>query len=151
MELHPKIKPILEDINFLSRYKKLNQRFPLSNEAFENYSNEEVLKIFDSLGYNFKYAKKEKFFGLKESINGFDFTFNISCKCGVLEFIWGLTKDGERFTMGGPWGLIGDLLVHGNCSIKDPSFKSYAELKEILAEALMIYEDFKKRVIREVV
>jgi len=151
MQLHPKLKPVLEHINFLSRYGALYERFSLTEGRFDTYSNDEVLKIFELLGYKFKYNKKENFFGLKEQIKDFEFQFNISCKYANVELIWGLTKNKERLTLGGPWGLIGDLLIGYNCNIKDPMFTSYDDLQAILKEALLIYEDFKKEVIQEIV
>lgn len=79
MQLQPNLKPVLESINFVSRYRMLYERFPLTDKTFDTYSNDEVLKILESLRYKFKYFRKENFFGLKESIGKFSFTFNINC------------------------------------------------------------------------
>lgn len=149
MQLHDSLKPILEKINFLSRYKKLQEQFPYSDESFEDYSNHEVLRIIESFGYQVKYNKKENFFLIKESLNGYDFCFNISCKYGILELIWDIVKEGQRLTLGGPWGLIGDLLIDGDCNLKKPAFRNYDDLKEILHEAFSMYEDFKQESISQ--
>lgn len=149
MQLHPKLKPVLENIDFLSRYRALHEKFPLIDGVMHACSNEEVLRVLESLGYKFKYAKKENFFGLKEVISNYAFTFNISCKYGVVELIWDIVLNGERLMLGGPWGLTCDLLLNDTCDIKKPAFKSCDELKDILQEALSIYEDFKKEAMKE--
>lgn len=149
MQLHPTLKPFLERISFLSRYRTLQHRFPLGTETFEKYSNDEVLKILESLGYRFKFYRKENFFGMKESIENCSFTFNISCKYGVVEFIWDLLINDRRLMLGGPWGLIGDLMLNEKCNIKNPAFKNYEDLREILRDGLQIYEDFKREVLAD--
>lgn len=148
MQLYPSLPPILENIDFLNRYKQLRAHFPNTDDGFEDYDNDEVLKIIQEIGYSAKYDRKEKFFGIKESIEEYVFTFNISCKFGLTELIWGLTKNNERLTLGGPWKLIGDLLLGDDCAIKKPAFRNYEELKAILQEAFVIYEDFKREVLQ---
>jgi hypothetical protein len=149
MQLHTRLRPILEKINFLSRYKNLREKFPYTDESFEDYSKNEVLGILESFGYQIKYDKKENFFGIQESLNGYDFRFNINCKYGVVELIWDIVKEGERLTLGGPWGLIGDLLIGDDCNIKKPAFRNYDDLKEILQDAFSMYEDFKRESISQ--
>ena len=144
MQLHPSLRPVLEKINFLSRYRELRDKFPYTDESFEDYSNDEVLKMIESFGYPVKFDRKENFFGIKETVDEFVFQFNICMKYGITELIWGLTKDGERLTLGGPWGLIGDLLIGDDCNIQDPAFRNYDDLTEILEEAFSLYEDFKR-------
>lgn len=144
MQLYPSLRPVLEKIDFLVRYRELRKRFPYTDESFEGYSNTEVLRIIESFGYQVKFNKRENFFGIKESLARYDFRFNINCKYGVVELIWDIVKGGERLTLGGPWGLICDLLIGDDCNIKKPAFRNYDDLKEILQEAFSMYEDFKR-------
>lgn len=149
MQLNYRLRPALEDINFLSRYRALRERFPYTDIIFEDYSNKEVLKIIESFGYSVKYDKRESFFGIKESINTYQFCFNINCKYGIVELIWDVIKEDKRLTLGGPWGLIGDLLIGDECDIKKPAFRNYEDLKEILKDAFSIYEDFKQELLKQ--
>lgn len=149
MQLHPILKHILEKISFLDRYKALREKFPWTDESFEGYSNVEVLRIIETFGYEVKYDKRDGFFGIKESMGRYDFRFNISCKYGVVELIWDIVKEGERLTLGGPWGLIGDLLLGEQCNVKKPAFRNYDDLKEILKEAFSMYEDFKRESVKQ--
>ena len=147
MELNKNLKTILERINFISRYRGLHERFPLTGNVLEKYSGDMVLQIIESIGYKVKYNKKESFFGLKEFVNDYVFTFNISCKYGVVEFIWDVVVDNERLALGGPWGLTSDLLIGEKSNIRKPAFKNYDELKEILTDVFSIYRDFKNEVV----
>lgn len=148
MQLRSDIKSILFEIDFLNRYKLLSEKYPFADESFEKYSNEEVQKILKDLGYQFKFHKRENFFGVEESLCEFQFQFNINLKYGMVEFIWGLTQRGERITLGGPWGIVGDLLLGKDCEIKKPAFRNYEELNDILITAFKVYEDFKQAVVR---
>ena len=53
MQLNEKLKNILLDINFEQSYKLISEKNLLieGENSFENYSNDEVLSIFKSLGY----------------------------------------------------------------------------------------------------
>ena len=50
-DLELEIKEVLEKINFVERYKALSERFSNSENTFENYENEKVFEVFETLGY----------------------------------------------------------------------------------------------------
>ena len=149
MKQLPKIRQILENVKFEDSYRNISEKYSVDrDETFENHSYEKVLLILKSLDYNFKYNKRERFYELNQSINDYEFTFNISLKYGLVEFIWALRKNKELITLGGPWAFIIRLLNHGKkTDIKKPSFKNYDALESILKESLSIYEEFKSEVI----
>mgnify|MGYP000409814046 CR=1 FL=1 len=66
MQLNEKLKNILLDINFEQSYKLISEKNLLIEGAnrFENYSNDEVLSIFKSLGYWINNKPKFNNFGL---------------------------------------------------------------------------------------
>ncbi|WP_347921812.1 hypothetical protein [Pontimicrobium sp. SW4] len=150
MKQLPEIKLILENIKFENLYRNISEKYSASKEeTLESYSNEKVLSIFTSLSYSFIYNKKEKFYGLNQSIGDYLFTFNISLRYGLVEFIWVLRKNGELITLGGPWAFIIRLLNNGDkTDIKKPSFSNYEDLESILKEGLSLYEDFKSEVLK---
>ncbi|TJY37939.1 hypothetical protein [Pontimicrobium aquaticum] len=150
MKLLPEIKLILENIKFENTYRTISKNYSVDKEEMlENHSIEKVLSIFKSLNYSFKYNKKEKFYGLNQSVEDYLFTFNISLRYGIVEFIWALRKNGELITLGGPWAFIIRLLNNGDkANIKKPSFSNYEDLESILKEGLSLYEDFKLEVLK---
>lgn len=150
MQLNEKLKNILLDINFEQSYKLISEKNLLidGENSFENYSNNEVLSIFKSLGYLPKFKKRENFFENKERLENYEFIFNISLKYGLVELIWALKKDNELLDLGGPWSVIIRLLNDGvRTKIKKPSFKNYKDLESILKDSLSLYEDFKSAVL----
>ncbi|AEV68229.1 hypothetical protein [Acetivibrio clariflavus] len=144
MELKPDIKIALEKINFLERYKSLSTKYAFdTTECFKSYENSEVLNIFSELGYKATFNKSENFFKVVEKTPPYKFQFNISLKYGIAELIWAVWKD-KIYYGGGVWIMMKKLLGDNDENIKYPRFRNYTDLKEILAEAFAIYEDFKR-------
>ncbi|SEN04864.1 hypothetical protein [Lihuaxuella thermophila] len=147
MHLPPETKAALEKIDFIHRYKSLSAKYYCDlDESFMNVDNHEVLRIFKELGYHARFDKRENFFHIVEESPPCKFEFNISLKHGFLEFIWGTWKDGELL-IGDPWGMLKNLLDGRDESVRLPGFRNYHELKEILEEAFLMYEDFKRELL----
>ena len=147
MELHQSLKPILKKIDFVEKYGFLSKEFGNKNTTFENYDNDKVMSIIENYGYAVKFKRSENVFKIVEKIDDFEFQFNIKLKYGICEFIWGLTKNGERLSLGGPWGLISRLISDNSNRYPLPCFSNYDELNIILGSAFEIYEDFKKELL----
>jgi hypothetical protein len=144
MELKPDIKIALENIDFIERYKNLSMKYAFdTNECFASYENSEVLNIFSELGYKVTFNKSENFFKVIEKTPLFKFQFNISLKYGLVELIWAVWKD-KTYYGGNAWVMMKRLLEGNDENLKDPRFRNYEDLKEILTEAFAIYEDFKR-------
>ena len=79
MELSKKELEIFEKINLYERHSNISNQYRFE-ETFENYSNDEVIKIVKELGYSVKYRKKENFFQMIETIIGMKFYFHFSLK-----------------------------------------------------------------------
>jgi len=151
MKLTEKEKKIYDTIDFYNRYEKLSKEYQFE-DCFENYSNEKVMDIIEQMGYKVRYFKKESFFQVKEKSNNLKFNFHICLKYGNVELIMGQTntdtneKIGNVFTM-----IIKRIEISENIEkegyMKDPKFRNYDDLKEILKDAFSIYEDFKKEVV----
>ncbi len=143
MQLKQATKTALEKINFIERYKTLSNKYAFDlKEAFERYDINEVLNIIDGLGYKASYNKSENFFKIVEKTPEFKFQFNISLKYGLVELIWAIWMGKEYFD-GSNWVMLKRLLDGMDENLRDPRFRNYVELKEILEIALSIYEDFK--------
>ncbi|BCA33717.1 hypothetical protein CN520_21470 [Bacillus cereus] len=147
-DLELEIKEVLEKINFVERYKALSEKFSNSENTFENYENEKVFEVFETLGYKARYNKKADFFIVGEVKNkdSYAFRFNISLKYGVAELIWEAWHNDE-VRVGDPWDVFIRLLSNDMGKVPMLYFHSYDELKEIMKIAFEMYEDFKRELI----
>ena len=152
MELSKKELEIFEKINLYERHSNISNQYRFE-ETFENYSNEKVIEIVKELGYSAKYRKKEKFFQIIEVINELKFYFHFSLEYGMVEIIMGMMNKNKKNIIGG--------LVPNVCKkieivkneekegyIKDACFRNYEDLKNILREYFLIYEDLKTEVLK---
>ena len=143
---------IFEKIDLYERHSNISNQYRFE-ETFENYSNDEVIKIVKELGYSAKYRKKEKFFQIIETINEMKFYFHFSLEYGMVEIIMGMMNKNKKNIIGG--------LVPNICKkieivkneekegyIKDACFRNYEDLKNILREYFLIYEDLKTEVLK---
>ena len=154
MELSKKDLEIYEKINLYDRYRDINNLYRFE-ETFENYSNDEVIKIVKELGYTAKYRKKENFFQIIETINEMRFYFHFSLKYGLVEVImyWECINDKDKWGGGTFAGICKKIEIAKNEEkegyIKDACFTNYEDLKNILREYFLIYEDLKISLIYE--
>ncbi|WP_051506964.1 hypothetical protein [Saccharibacillus sacchari] len=147
MELKPEVKKSLEKIDFISRYKKLYMKYSFSSaERFKSYDNSLVMDLFGELGYKVSFNKKENFFKFIEQKHSYKFQVNISLKAGHTEIIWALWRN-EALQIGIPWILLKTLMGDSDQNIKYPIFRNYEDLKMILKESFLMYEDFKEEIL----
>lgn len=144
---------IYENINFCSRYENLSKKNQFEN-TFENYSNDEVVRIIEKIGHRAKFIKNGNFFKIEEKAFGIKFYFHINLKYGFTELIIGATNiELDEFILGGPFGGIFKDIAYvkdgEEKSVRKPKFSTYEELQEILKEALSIYEDFKVEFLKQ--
>ena len=152
MELSKKELEIFEKINLYERHSNISNQYRFE-ETFEKYSNDEAIKTVKELGYSAKYRKKENFFQMIETINGMKFYFHFSLKYGMVESIMGMMDKNKKNIIGG--------LVPNICKkieivkneekkgdIKKARFRNYEDLKNILREYFLIYEDLKTEVLK---
>ena len=152
MELSKKEFEIFEKINLYERYSNISNQYRFE-ETFENYSNDEVIKIVKELGYSAKYRKKENFFQILEPINEINFYFHFSLKYGKVEVImYWESKKNKAISGGGPFSRICKLITINKGrefeKIKYARFRNYEDLKNILREYFLIYEDLKREVLK---
>ena len=154
MELSKKDLEIYEKINLYKRHYTLSVQNNYEN-TFENYSNEKVIEIVKELGYSAKYRKKEKFFQIIETTNKLKFYFHFSLKYGMVEVIifWEY-ENNKDLSGGGLLSVVCKLIEIAKNEekegyIKDACFRNYEDLKNILREYFLIYEDLKISLIYE--
>lgn len=144
MEFKAEFREALLKMKFGERAKRLTENyFTDSNNTFEDYDNKEVIKIFKELGYDVKYDKRENFFKVTEQLSLYRLQFHICLKYGQVDLGWWLFKDNKYYD-GNVWFVMKGILDGTDERLMRPEFHNYEELKEILKEAFLMYEDFKK-------
>jgi len=143
MHINPLLLPVLQKIKFVDRYKSISLKYQFFDERFASFEIDRATRIIEAFGYAVKYNKSEKFFKIIESVADFKIQFNISLNGGIVEFMYGITKNGERLKIGGSVNTTIEIITESDFTVK-PCFRNYDDLKEILNEAFDIYEDFKK-------
>ena len=153
MELSKKELEIFEKINLYERHSNISNQYRFE-ETFENYSNEKVIEIVKELGYSAKYRKKEKFFQIIETINEMKFYFHFSLKYGLVEVImyWECINNKDKWGGGTFAGICKKIEIAKNEEkegyIKKARFRNYEDLKNILREYFLIYENLKTEVLK---
>ena len=147
IKLDERIRPVLEEINFIERYRNLSYSYADYDNKLKHYANDEVLRVASELGYRLSFNGKENFFKYIQKTDDLALQLNISLKYGSVELILDVVKGGERYQVGGPFGLI-VMLMGESERIKYPAFASYDELSEILKEAFGIYEEIKEALLK---
>ena len=153
MELSKKELEIFEKINLYERHSNISNQYRFE-ETFENYSNEKVIEIVKELGYSAKYKKKENFFQIIETINEMKFYFHFSLKYGLVEVImyWECINNKDKWGGGTFAGICKKIEIAKNEEkegyIKKARFRNYEDLKNILREYFLIYEDLKTEVLK---
>ena len=152
MELSKKELEIFEKINLYERHSNISNQYRFE-ETFENYSNEKIIEIVKELGYSAKYRKKEKFFQIIETINEMKFYFHFSLEYGMVEIIMGMMNKNKKNIIG---GLVPNICKKIEIAkneekrrlYKKARFRNYEDLKNILREYFLIYEDLKTEVLK---
>ena len=126
MELSKKELEIFEKINLYERHKNLSNQY--------------------------RYEDKLKNYSSDETINEMKFYFHFSLEYGMVEIIMGMMDKNKKNIIGG--------LVPNICKkieivknekkgdIKKARFRNYEDLKNILREYFLIYEDLKTEVLK---
>jgi len=87
------------------------------------------------------------FFQVKELVGEFEIHFKIVPSNGFIQFLFSVIHGKERLQVAmGMWEVISRALK-GEV-VKKPIFTSTDDLKVILSEALSIYDDFKKELLK---
>jgi hypothetical protein len=153
MELNSKEYQIYKNIDFVKRYEVLSSSFQFEERL--NYTNDEVLSLIAKLGYKAKYLKNNNFFKIEDKINGVKYYLNICLKYSNAELIIGAAEiEKDQYITGSVFGgLYRDIKFAEGIdleeNIKKPKFRNYEDLREILKEAFLIYEDFKQELLKQ--
>ena len=153
MELSKKELEIFEKINLYERHSNISNQYRYEDKL-KDYSNDKTIEIVKELGYTAKYRKKENFFQIIETTNKLKFYFHFSLKYGLVEVImyWECINDKDKWGGGTFAGICKKIEIAKNEEkegyIKKARFRNYEDLKNILREYFLIYEDLKTEVLK---
>ena len=153
MELSKKELEIFEKINLYERHSNISNQYRFEDKL-KDYSNDKTIEIVKELGYTAKYRKKENFFQIIETTNKLKFYFHFSLKYGLVEVImyWECINNKDKWGGGTFAGICKKIEIAKNEEkegyIKDARFRNYEDLKNILREYFLIYEDLKTEVLK---
>ena len=153
MELSKKELEIFEKINLYERHSNISNQYRFEDKL-KDYSNDKTIEIVKELGYSAKYRKKENFFQIIETTNKLKFYFHFSLKYGLVEVImyWECINDKDKWGGGTFAGICKKIEIAKNEEkegyIKKARFRNYEDLKNILREYFLIYEDLKTEVLK---
>lgn len=150
--MNKNLTQIFVDIDFYNQYKSLSQRYTATT-AMDNADKNRVVEIIENIGYKTKYISKGNFYKIEDNLSNWKVNIHFCLKYGMCEIILGGKNLISQEILGGPATLIYEDIeiykgIQSESYIKDPSFSSYEELKEILTKALSIYEDFKTELLK---
>ena len=153
MELSKKELEIFEKINLYERHSNISNQYRFEDKL-KDYSNDKTIEIVKELGYTAKYRKKENFFQIIETTNKLKFYFHFSLKYGLVEVImyWECINNKDIWGGGTFAGICKKIEIAKNEEkegyIKKARFRNYEDLKNILREYFLIYEDLKTEVLK---
>ena len=144
---------IFEKIHLYDRYSYISNQYRYEDKS-KDYSNDKTIEIVKELGYSAKYKKKENFFQIIETINEMRFYFHFSLEYGMVEvIIFWENENNKDLSGGGLLSVVCKLIEIAKNEekegyIKDACFRNYEDLKNILREYFLIYEDLKTEVLK---
>ena len=144
---------IFEKIDLYERHSNISNQYRFEDKL-KDYSNDKIIEIVKELGYSAKYRKKEKFFQIIETTNKLKFYFHFSLKYGLVEIImyWECINNKDKWGGGTFAGICKKIEIAKNEEkegyIKKARFRNYEDLKNILREYFLIYEDLKTEVLK---
>lgn len=143
MKIDKRLIPVFEEINFADRYITLCRDYDDFANRLTKYDQSLIQQALEAKGLPFNYLKGENFFQVKEFVGEFEIHFKIVPSNGFIQFLFSVIHGKERLQVAmGMWEVISRALK-GEV-VKKPIFTSTNDLKEVLTEAISIYDDFKK-------
>jgi hypothetical protein len=139
--LQPQIEQALIEIDFVSKYKRLGDRFNVRDEDFKtDYT--EVLKIANELGHSLKYSKEKEFY-LEENLGDYKFKLGFTIRFNSFDFGLSITNHLKGINSSAPWDFFVKLMTSGQIKVPRVSFKNYDDIKLILTDFFSLYDEIK--------
>jgi hypothetical protein len=153
-ELEIKLLKLLQKINFDQKYYQYYQSRSNSSEK-SNLKLDVFETVLMQTSLDFKYNKKEKFFGHKETVANHDVVFNIAFTSSSVELILSIKAD-ESCKVGGSFPALARKVARLNDPNFDYSprfpklpFSNLLELQDTVGFGISLFEEVKQKLLLE--
>ena len=138
-------KTIYRQWDIINIYKAIVDKYSDSNNSID-LSKEDILNYVLDVNPLFKYYRKERFYGLKESKETYQFIFNFSVKSNFVEPIVYCRSEYNDFEIGGSLINVCRLLRMQDDSpavdlLPYPVFNTEIEFKKLIGDLYGVYSD----------
>ena len=130
----------LEKSQFMERYKALYLKYSNRENLLEKYDPKIVKTLIENMGYKVRFYKSETFFRVHVLKEPFKVYYNLSLKYGLVETILAIYDRNGEYQGGGPVAWL-KRNEEGGAYTRDPGFKNYDELEDILRCIFKMIED----------
>jgi len=140
-----KMENVFKHINFTERYMLICEKYADYNNRMKGNGVYLCETIFNKLGVEFKYLKKDRFFKLEDNINAYKFNLHLDLRNGIVEALLYIENGNHNYKPDGRFDFIpeeiGEKFDREKYNL--PKYTNAQELENILKEILSIYEDLK--------
>ncbi len=140
------LKEIFEKIDFVNRYQNICKNYNDFENRMRDSTKQLQKEILDTFNYKYKYISNGSFYQIKEEFDNLLFNLHLVLKGGQVESLIYIYKNRQTLEPNGrldflpeDLGITYDRLKYGAL----PKYSSEKELKEILKDLFLIYEDIK--------
>lgn len=141
-----------KEINFVSQVEKIF-RFKDFENRLKSFKKDEILSIFQGVGYQFVMKKPGKEFTYRESVGPVEFVVSFNINGGVILPYLYIYIDGEKVPYEYPsFVFTYKFLISDMDSLMNPStvYTNYSDFKTMVTEFLNIYEKFKDTFLKKI-
>lgn len=144
--IQPPVELALRRINFVDRFCLIANQHNVRNEEF-TFETNDVIMICNELGYNFKYSKQRQFY-FQEVCDDFRFNLGFTIKYQSIEFGIAIINEKSSINSASTFDFFIDLISDGEIKCGRLMFQNLKELKEILKEGFLLFEDIKDELLK---
>jgi hypothetical protein len=140
-----------KNVDFLKRYKEIMDKHNHPLDEILSRMDKSIIKhTFEDLGYDFKLSSPGQFYVFFETYESFSFKISFQISGGIIGIYIYIYSNKEYIDISNNKLSFLYRYLIGNMDeeVNAPCFKNFAELKEILACVMNIYEDFKKEFLK---
>jgi hypothetical protein len=144
-----KLYKLLSQMEFAERYYRFFQQTQRNYQGEASFEQEDFADALSSTGVDFKYDKRERFFGHKESHPSCDLTLNVAFLDDSVEFI--LAVKTSQGYIGGPFTVLARQVKRLGTPDFDysprspkPQFSNAEQLQDVVNFGVLLFKDAKR-------
>lgn len=148
--IEEKVYKAFNNINFPERYKAIFKKYNDFENMMTRMNKSQNLNVLKELGYDFKIFSPGQYYNMEEQLDELKLKLSFKINKGFITTYIYVYKVEERINISHNnfAFLYRHLINNMNAETTAPKFKDYEELKSVLRELLLIYEDFKNEFLK---